>query len=126
MFVSKYLCEHKFSAMIPLETQHRGRNSDNNLTNSLRIYVSNKIHPDFKDMIKSKRTKKLTIKRETARQVKPLANNKYINTPAHVDSRALPAVPHGYDDDMNVDITGLHHILEYYLHCPIAREVRAV
>ncbi|PSN31146.1 hypothetical protein C0J52_24089, partial [Blattella germanica] len=33
------------------------------------------------------------IKKETASQVKPLANNKYINTPAHIDCRALHMQP---------------------------------
>ena len=52
MFVSTYLCEQAFSVMKLIKTQHRARISDNNLRNSLRICVSNNIHPDFKDMIK--------------------------------------------------------------------------
>ena len=44
-------------------------------------------------MIKSKMNEEIDrIKRETASQVKPLANNKYINTPAHIDSRSLHLV----------------------------------
>ena len=43
MFVSTYLCEQAFSVMKLIKTQHRARISDNNLRNSLRICVSNKI-----------------------------------------------------------------------------------
>ena len=44
-------------------------------------------------MIKSKNNEEIyRIKIETASQVKPLANNMYINTPAHIDCRALHMV----------------------------------
>ncbi|PSN44133.1 hypothetical protein C0J52_13829 [Blattella germanica] len=62
MFLRTYSisCEQAFSVMKLIKTQHRARISDNNLRNSLRICVSNNIHPGFKDMIKFKKMKKLT------------------------------------------------------------------
>ncbi|PSN42653.1 hypothetical protein C0J52_13036 [Blattella germanica] len=55
-----YLCEQAFSVMKLIKTQHKAGISDNNLRYSLGIFVSNNIHPDFKDMIKQKRINKLT------------------------------------------------------------------
>ncbi|PSN56611.1 hypothetical protein C0J52_11286 [Blattella germanica] len=57
MFVSSL----HISVVNLIKTQDRARINDNNLINSLRICVSNNIHPDFKDMIKSIKMKKLTV-----------------------------------------------------------------